>query len=432
MAELVDQARVVLRAGRGGDGASHFLREKYAPRGGPDGGDGGRGGDVILVVDDSLSTLVEFRYRSRFEAADGVAGAGKNWTGASGDDLLVSVPPGTLVRDAESEALLADLAAPGDRFVACRGGRGGRGNAAFKSPTHQAPTLREKGEPGEEREVLLELKLLADIALIGFPNAGKSTLISRLSAAKPKIASYPFTTLTPHLGVVRLGEEASFVLADLPGLIEGAAEGRGLGHQFLKHLERARAIVHLVDLSGFERPDPIADYRAIRDELLRYDEGLAALPELVALNKIDLPDGPELAEIVAEELRALGVERILAISAVSGDGCDELVRAMAALLRDDEAKSLVARRAEAVVEPDEGPADEGPGYTIQPLDEGYFRVAGTEVERAVAMCDLENDEAVMRLHRLFVRLGVLDALREAGCEDGDAVVIGDVILDFQE
>jgi len=432
MAELVDQAQVLLRAGRGGDGASHFLREKYAPRGGPDGGDGGRGGDVILAVDDSLSTLVEFRYRSRFEAEDGAAGAGKNWTGSSGADLIVNVPPGTLVRDVSSEALLADLASPGDRFTVCRGGRGGRGNAAFKSATHQAPTLREKGEPGEEREVVLELKLLADIALVGFPNAGKSTLISRLSAAKPKVASYPFTTLTPHLGVVRLGDDASFVLADLPGLIEGAAEGRGLGHTFLKHLERARAIVHLVDLSGFERPDPIADYQAIRDELLRYDEGLAALPELVALNKIDLPDGPELAEIVTEELNKLGVERILPISAVSGAGCDALVHAMAELLRSDEAQSLVARRAEAVVDLEDEPEDDGPGFAVEALEDGYYRVTGAEVERAMAMCDVENDEAVMRLHRLFVRLGVLEALRAAGCGDGDAVVIGDVILDFQD
>jgi len=387
---------------------------------------------VVFVVDDSLSTLVEFRYRTRFEAEDGAAGSGKHWTGGSADDLVVRVPPGTLVREAESAALLADLSQLGDRFVACRGGRGGRGNASFKSPTHQAPTLREKGEPGEEREVVLELKLLADIALVGFPNAGKSTLISRLSAAKPKIADYPFTTLTPHLGVVRLGDDASFVLADLPGLIEGAAEGRGLGHQFLKHLERARAIVHLVDLSGFERPDPLADYRAIRDELVRYDAELAALPELVALNKIDLTDGPELAEIVAEELRGMGVERIVPISAVTGAGCDVLLHAMAELLRDDQAQSLVARRAEAVVEAADEPEDDGPGFAIEVLEDGYFRLTGAEVERAVAMCDLANDEAVMRLHRQFVRLGVLDALRQAGCDDGDAVVIGDVILDFQE
>ena len=432
MAELVDQARVALRAGCGGDGASHFLHEKYAPRGGPDGGDGGKGADVVLTVDDSLSTLVEFRFRTKFEADDGRHGSGKNWTGASGDDLFVKVPPGTLVRDAESLVLLADLAKPGESYLACRGGRGGRGNASFKSSTHQAPTLREKGEPGQEREVLLELKLLADIALVGYPNAGKSTLISRLSAAKPKIASYPFTTLTPHLGVVRLGDNASFVLADLPGLIEGAAEGRGLGHQFLKHLERARAIVHLVDLSGFDRPDPVADYQAIRDELVRYDPGLAALPELVALNKIDLPDGPELADIVAEELGKLGVEHILPISAVSGAGCDELLRQMAELLRSDEAQSLVSRRAESVVDESELPPDDGPGFAVAELEEGYFRVSGADIERAVAMCDLENDEAVMRLHRQLVRTGVLDALRAAGCEDGDAVVIGDAILDFQD
>ncbi|NUQ00092.1 MAG: GTPase ObgE [Armatimonadetes bacterium] len=430
MAELVDQARIEVRAGRGGDGASHFRREKYMPRGGPDGGDGGRGGDVILEVDEGQRTLIDFRFQRRFVAGDGKPGQGKDWTGADGDDVIVRVPPGTLVYEEPGERLLADLSVLGQRLVVCRGGRGGRGNAGFATPTNQAPVVREMGEPGEERELRLELKLLADLALVGYPNAGKSTLISRISAARPKIANYPFTTLSPNLGVVRLDEGASFVVADLPGLIEGAAEGRGLGHQFLKHLERARGIVHILDLSGFERPDPIADYRAIRSELERYDPDLAQLPELVALNKIDLGETRELAEIVAEELQALGVERTFPISAVSGEGLPELTRAMAELARQPASESLVARRAALAPEPPTEP-DEA-DYEIVEVEEGFFEVSGRAVERAVAMTDLDNEESVMLLHRKLVRLGVIEALREAGCLDGDAVRIGSVTLDFEE
>ncbi|MCC7493130.1 MAG: GTPase ObgE [Fimbriimonadaceae bacterium] len=431
MSDLVDQARITVRAGRGGDGASHFRREKYHPRGGPDGGDGGHGGDVIFVVDQGLRTLLDFQSRRRYEAADGRPGEGNDRTGASGADLLVKVPLGTLVYRAADERLVADLDSLESRVVIARGGRPGRGNGQFATPIKQAPTLREMGEPGEEFELRLELKLLADVALIGYPNAGKSTLISRISAARPKIADYPFTTLVPNLGVVRLDEGASFVVADLPGLIEGAAEGRGLGHRFLRHLERARVIVHLLDMSGHDRPDPVADYEAIRGELERYDPELASLPEIVVATKIDLPDGRELAEIVAEELAPRGVERLYPISAVSGAGLPELLRAMAAAVRESAVPSLVARRAleQALSEPE--PVDRR-AFQIEQDEAGVYRVTGHDVELAVAICDLDNEEAVMLLHRKLVRLGVIDGLREAGCGDGDVVQISEVVLDFAE
>ncbi len=430
MAELVDQARIEVRAGRGGDGASHFLREKYHPRGGPDGGDGGRGGDVILVADPDQSTLVDFLYQHHFTAGDGGAGSGKHRHGADGGDQVVKVPAGTLVYDDDTGALLGDLVSAGDRLVICRGGGGGQGNASFATPTNQAPVMRELGEPGETRRLRLELKLLADVALVGYPNVGKSTLISRLSAAKPKIADYPFTTLSPNLGVVRVDYGRSFVVADLPGLIDGAAEGRGLGHRFLRHLERARVIVHLLDVSGIERPDPVADYDAIRAELVAYDPGLAELPELVVANKIDLPDGDAMAELVAEELQARGVTVVYPVSAVTGAGLPELVRAVSLALAAAPAMTLVARRSEAeAAEPEPEPDD---SFAIEQLDEELYQVTGAAVERAMAICDLDNDEAVMRLHRKLVRMGVIDALREAGCRDGDVVRIGGAEMDYED
>lgn len=432
---FVDSAVIEVSSGRGGDGASHFRREKYHPRGGPDGGEGGSGGSVYLVVDANLRTLVDFRYRRKFTAADGQAGDTNDRTGASGEDVHIGVPAGTLVYDADSDRLLADLSAAEQSYLACRGGRGGHGNAHYVSATKQAPEMRELGEPGEAKRLRLELKLLAEAALVGYPNAGKSTLISRLSAAKPKIADYPFTTLTPHLGVVSLDSGASFVVADLPGLIEGAAEGRGLGHEFLRHLERARVIVHLLDLSGFERPDPVADYLALRAELAAYDPRLADLPELVVGTKTDLLDDQDLVPIVAEELAKHGVQRLWPISAVAGHGVEELRAELARLVFSSEAQSVVAQQAQEdlAAEQDEGGAPDEPAFTIDtdPVEEVWV-VRGRAVERIVAMTDLDNDESVMHLHRTLVRMGVLRALREAGCADEDIVRIGDVHLDFVE
>lgn len=433
MAQFVDQARITVQAGRGGDGASHFRREKFVPHGGPDGGNGGNGGNVILIVEPNLNTLLDYHYNAHFAAGDGRPGEGGERTGGNGDDVFLKVPPGTLVYDDATDRLLADLDDPDAVFVAARGGQGGLGNTAFKSATHRAPTLREKGEPGERATLRLELKLLADAALVGFPNAGKSTLIARLSAARPKIAGYPFTTLTPNLGVVQVDTGASFVLADLPGLIEGAAEGRGLGHEFLRHLERARVIVHVLDIAGYERPDPVSDYHAIRQELAAYDEHLAALPELVVANKIDLPDGPDMADIVAEELAPHGVETLYRVSAVTGAGLPELRRALAEAVLTSTVDSVVARRAQrqgaALPAMDEAPDD---GFTVVEADDGTFVVEGREVERLMAITDLDNEEALMRLHRTLVRLGVIEALRHAGCSEGDDVRIGEVVLEFQE
>jgi GTP-binding protein len=428
--QFVDQARIAVAAGRGGDGASHFRREKYAPRGGPDGGEGGHGGDVILRVEPQLRTLVDFRFHRKFVAADGAAGETNDRTGADGADALVPVPPGTLVYDDETSRLLADLARPGDELVACRGGRGGHGNAFYATPVNRAPIMREMGEPGEQRVLRLELKLLADAALVGYPNAGKSTLISRLSAARPKIAAYPFTTLSPNLGVVRLDDGASYVLADLPGLIDGAAEGRGLGHEFLKHLERARVIVHVLDVSGFERPDPLADYRAIRQELAAYDPGLAGLPEIVAANKIDLLGDAELTAAAVDELTSQGVRAVYPVSAVTGEGLAPLAQAVAALVFATPGESVLAARAATESGPDEVVDEDA--FELAQADEGLFVVSGRAVERAMAMCDTGNEEAVMHLHRTLTRLGVIDALRAAGCVDGDVVRIGETYLDFQE
>ncbi|HHY47007.1 MAG TPA: GTPase ObgE [Firmicutes bacterium] len=324
---FVDTARIHVKAGDGGNGCVSFRREKFVPRGGPDGGDGGRGGNVILRVDPTLSTLMDFRYRQYYSAGRGQNGAGARKHGKDGEDLVLKVPPGTLVKDAESQEVIYDLVNPGDEVILARGGRGGRGNAHFATPTRRAPRIAEEGTPGEERWVILELKLLADVGLVGMPNAGKSTLISRISGAKPKIAGYPFTTLVPNLGVVWLGPGSSFVVADIPGLIEGAHRGAGLGHEFLRHVERTKVIVHVVDAAR-EGGDPVEAFDTIMNELRLYSTGLVKKNMIVAVNKIDLPEGqinlPRLIQVLHEDR---GFE-LYPISALTGQGVPELVNAM--------------------------------------------------------------------------------------------------------
>jgi GTP-binding protein len=410
---FVDEARIRVTSGAGGDGAVAWHREPYRPKGGPDGGDGGAGGSVILRADGSVGTLLDLRDHPHIKAGRGGHGSGKRRHGADGRDRIVLVPPGTVVFD-EDGTLIADLAGPGDELVAAPGGRGGRGNAAFKSATRRAPDFAQKGEPGVEGVLRLELRLLADAGLVGWPNAGKSTLISRISAARPKIADYPFTTLTPNLGVVRAGGD-SFVVADIPGLVPGAHEGRGLGHRFLRHISRAAVLVFLVDLAAVDR-DPAGDVDALRVELEAFDPGLAARPSLVVATKVDI-GSERLDAVVARFPDALPV------SAVTGQGIDELVTRLAF--------AVTAARAAA-------PAPVGYVRHVvrdDPIrvarEDGAWRVRGRRAERAVATTDLDNDEAVARLQRRLIQMGVEDRLAEAGARRGDEVRIGETAFDFE-
>jgi GTP-binding protein len=328
---FVDEATIWVKSGNGGNGCLSFHREMYVPKGGPDGGDGGRGGHILLQVDPQLSTLVDLRYRSKYRAQKGFPGQGNNRHGKNGEDVVIRVPPGTLVKDEESGELLADLAQPDDRYLAAQGGRGGRGNTRFKSPTNQAPRQVEAGKPGEERHLRLELKLLADIGIIGFPNVGKSTLISRISAARPKIANYPFTTLTPNLGVVRVSDYHSFVVVDIPGLIEGASHGTGLGFQFLRHIERTRYFVHVIDISSATMRDPVDDFNMLNAELAQYDSELCQRSQIVVANKIDIVQEEE----PLQALQAFCLDRQIPcfpISAVTGEGVQEVITCMTNLL----------------------------------------------------------------------------------------------------
>jgi GTP-binding protein len=413
---FVDRAEITVAGGKGGDGAVSFRREKYVPRGGPDGGDGGRGGDVVLRVDPALGTLMDFRYRHAFRAEDGGPGRGKDRHGADGAPLVVPVPPGTLIADAETGAALADLTEPGQRFAAARGGRGGRGNARFRSSTRQAPRFAEKGEPGEERRLALELKLLADAGLVGLPNAGKSTLLRALSAARPRVAPYPFTTLHPHLGVLRAGER-EIVLADIPGLIEGAHAGAGLGHDFLRHVERTRLLLHVVDAAGTEGRDPLRDVETVEAELAAYRPELAQRPRVLVANKVDLPAAQENVGAIRKQMAARGVP-VFELSAATGRGVRELADALPALVPLRAAPAGGPAAAEPVVyAPAEG------GRPSVDREEGRFIVRGRDVERWVAMTDLENREGVEHLRRRLQRAGIPERLRRAGALPGDEVRI---------
>jgi len=418
-----DYAKIKVEAGAGGNGCVAFRREKYVPHGGPAGGDGGRGGHVVFQADEGLNTLIDFRYKKHFKAERGRHGQGKRMTGRNGDDLVIKVPVGTIIRRAQDGRPIADLAAHGQRVVVARGGRGGRGNVHFATSVRQAPAFAEKGEPGEELWVELELKLLADIALVGFPNAGKSTIISKVSAARPKIADYPFTTLEPHLGVVRLGEGCSFVLADIPGLIEGAHAGAGLGHRFLRHIERTRLLIHVLDTAGTEGRDPLDDFNVINREMARYDERLASRPQIVAANKMDIPGAEENLLRLRD---ALGdCYEIFPVSAATGEGLRELILRAGTLLE------TIPRP--QVVEIAEDDADEAEDDFLEVLrEDGVFRVKSRELERRVAMTDLDNEEAVYRLQDVMRRMGVEDALRERGVRPGDTVRIGDFEFEYQE
>lgn len=413
---FIDEAVINVRSGKGGDGFVHFHREKYVNRGGPDGGDGGRGGDVVLEVVPTLNTLVNFRYQRKFAAADGKKGGVNNMTGKSADDLVIPVPPGTVIFDADNGELLGDLVEPGQRLVVCKGGRGGRGNARFASPRNQAPRIAEKGEPAEERTLRLELKLIADVGIVGVPNAGKSSFLAAVTNATPKIADYPFTTLEPNLGVADLDTETSLILADIPGLIEGAHQGVGLGDTFLRHIQRTRVLIHLLD--GMS-PDPLADYSQINAELALFDPDLARKPMIVAFNKIDLPEVENRWLEIRRQLQAKGVAEPYAISAVARTGLNDVLWKCVELL-----KSTPQPEA-AVSLPVYRPGDDPREFEITRTPDGAFKVSGAAIERAAAMTYWEFEGSVRRFQRLIERLGVEDRLREMGIQEGDTVYIGD-------
>lgn len=428
---FVDQVTLHVAAGRGGHGVASVHREKFKPLGGPDGGNGGPGGSVILRVDPDVTTLVDYHHSPKRRADNGGHGAGGHRNGGHAADMVLAVPDGTIVRDRSTGEVLADLIGPGTELVVAQGGRGGLGNAALASSKRKAPGFALLGEPGDELEIQLELKVVADIGLVGFPSAGKSSLIAAISRARPKIADYPFTTLIPNLGVVRAGE-TTFTVADVPGLIEGASEGRGLGHEFLRHVERCAALVHVVDTATMEPGrNPLDDLEVIERELTNHG-GLEDRPRLVALNKIDVPDGRDLSDIVIDDLRERGL-RVFPISAASGEGIRELTFAMAELV-------ALARSATPVVEatrivlrpPGVGGGDD---FSVSRTDDGGWRVRGTKPERWVRQTDFSNDEAVGFLADRLDRIGVEAELLRLGAEEGDAVLIGrddnSVVFDFK-
>lgn len=421
---FVDEAEIEVRAGDGGAGALSLRHEKHVPRGGPDGGDGGRGGDVIAVADPHLRTLIDVTYRTRFRAESGASGGPKRQHGRNGKAIEIRLPVGTVIRDAADGRLVADLTEAGQRVVLARAGRGGRGNASFARATRRTPRFAEKGQRGERYRLRLELKLLADVGVIGLPNAGKSSLIARVSAARPKIAEYPFTTLVPNLGVVRLEEEESFVLADLPGLIEGAHRGAGRGHDFLRHAERTRLFIHVLDIAAPDR-HPKDDFVALNRELGLYSEDLARRPQLAALNKMDLRPPAERVEEVEAFLQARGCETFR-ISAVTGEGVVPLMGRAAQMLDELPAE---AGEQEAAEEPQERPRRP---VRVAQREEGEFEVSGDAVEVAVQMTNLDNQDAVRHLHRRLQRMGVIERLRDLGAKNGDRVRVGDVELEFVE
>ena len=419
---FVDVAKINIRAGKGGDGAVSFHREKYVAAGGPDGGDGGRGGDVVFVADPNLSTLMDFRYKRKYAAQDGENGKASNSSGKAGSNLVIRVPQGTLIKDAKTGGLIADLSDEKPVIIA-KGGRGGLGNQHFATPTRQIPRFAKPGLQGEELMVQLELKLIADVGLIGFPNVGKSTIISCISAAKPKIANYHFTTLSPVLGVVRVAEEASFVAADIPGLIEGAADGIGLGHDFLRHVERCRLLLHVVDVSGSEGRDPKEDFEKINEELVRFSPALAARPQIVAANKCDIATEEQIADFSAF-IEEKGL-RLVLVSAATGKGIDKLPGIIYEQLRElPPVETFTPDYVKPVA------AGSGREFTAQKEEDGSYTVTAPWLERIVEGSNLDDYESLQYFQTQIAEFGVLDKLKELGMQDGDTVRIGDFEFDY--
>ncbi|HGD1052540.1 TPA: GTPase ObgE [Streptococcus agalactiae] len=435
MSMFLDTAKISVKAGRGGDGMVAFRREKYVPNGGPWGGDGGKGGSVIFKVNEGLRTLMDFRYNRNFKAKAGEKGMTKGMHGRGAEDLIVSLPPGTTVRDATTGKVITDLVEHDQEFVVARGGRGGRGNIRFATPRNPAPEIAENGEPGEERELQLELKILADVGLVGFPSVGKSTLLSVVSAAKPKIGAYHFTTIVPNLGMVRTKSGDSFAMADLPGLIEGASQGVGLGTQFLRHIERTRVILHVIDMSASEGRDPYDDYVSINNELETYNLRLMERPQIIVANKMDMPDSEENLAAFKEKLAANYDEfddmpMIFPISSLAHQGLENLMDATAELLANTEEFLLYD---ETDMQEDEAyygfNEDERP-FEITRDDDATWVLYGDKLEKLFVMTNMERDESIMKFARQLRGMGVDEALRERGAKGGDIVRIGNFEFEF--
>ena len=421
---FIDKARITVRAGNGGNGAVAFHREKYVAAGGPDGGDGGNGGSIVVLVDDHMSTLMDFRYKRKYVAENGVDGQGGRKSGKSGQDLVIRVPRGTLIRDTETNEIIKDMS-DSEPYVLCKGGRGGWGNQHFATPTRQVPRFAKAGLPGESHDVVLELKLLADVGLVGFPNVGKSTLLSVVSKAHPKIANYHFTTLYPNLGVVYVDEGVSFVMADIPGIIEGASEGAGLGHDFLRHIDRCRLLVHLVDVSGSEGRDPIEDFEAINDELRQYSPDLAARPQIVVANKTDLLYDTEQLDVFRAYVEEKGYS-FFAMSAATHQGTRELVRAIAAQLA--ELPPVTVYEPEYVPRPPE--VDMSEPLEIRHEDDLWL-VEGPWLQRLMANINFSDYESRMYFDKQLRASGLFDQLEAMGIQDGDTVSLYDLEFEYQ-
>lgn len=410
---FIDEAIIKVKSGKGGDGAVHFRREKYVPRGGPDGGDGGHGGDIVLQVVPTLNTLYEFRHETVFVAQDGARGMRQNMTGKSASERVIKVPPGTIIYDADTGDVMGDLTEAGQRLVVCKGGRGGRGNQHFATPSHQVPRIAERGEPSQEKKLRLELKLIADIGIVGVPNAGKSTFLAAITNAKPKIAPYPFTTIEPNLGVTHLDDNITLVLADIPGLIEGAHTGMGLGHDFLRHIQRTRVLIHLLD--GLAE-DPLLDFSQINSELALFDPSLADKPQVVALNKIDLPDVQIRWPQIKHALERHGYKSY-SCSAITGTNVKQILFQAAQLLA--EAPPLAEPTAMPVYRPVSDPRQFEISHTVD-----GWRITGAAIERAASMTYWEEPQSIRRFQRILHTLGIEEALRKAGIGNGDTVFIG--------
>ena len=422
---FIDRARIFVQSGKGGDGMSSFRHEKFVPKGGPNGGDGGQGGNVVLVADRNVNTLVDFRFRRLFKAKPGGKGEGSNKYGRNAEDLVITVPLGTIVKDEETGQVMADLSRDGQRAIVAKGGRGGRGNWHFRTSANRTPTFAERGDPGEERWLRLELKVLADVGLLGYPSVGKSSILRKVSAAQPEVAAYHFTTLNPILGVVNLPDHRSFVMADIPGLIDGASEGVGLGHDFLRHIERTKILIHVIDVSGIEGRDPIEDYEKINAELAKYSEKLSRKQQIVAANKIDLLGDSDNLERLMDYMAAHGVE-VYPICAMTGEGMDKLLERVWTMLE------------EYVEEPDETTeevvykAQNKPDFEVKRDDDGAFVITGARIENLVAMTNFDDDQSLRRFQRIWRYMELDKLLQEHGIQDGNTVRIYSMEFEYHK